>query len=128
MFALLTTLIIITAILLVLVILIQNPKSGGLSSQFGGAQTQQFMGAKQANNFLEKVTWSLTSIMVFLVLSTSFLLKKRHTHHRQIISPNLAKAKKNTNQKKIDKTTKVDETQTTSTATTTNDKNITSNK
>ncbi len=95
MLILFITLTIFTALLLVLIIVIQNPKGGGLSSQFGGTQTHQFMGAKQANNILEKITWGLATTIFLLVVSTTLFLKHRNNKNNQIISPNIAQAKKN---------------------------------
>lgn len=72
---LITVLIIIACILLVLVVLMQNPKGGGLSTDFGAAQN--IGGVKQTNDFIEKATWSLAgviavlSIIMTLMYSTS---------------------------------------------------------
>jgi preprotein translocase subunit SecG len=59
MLALIVTLITITAILLVLVVLAQNSKGGGLSSQFGGSGSSQLMGVKRTTDLLEKITINL---------------------------------------------------------------------
>jgi len=61
-------LIIITCILLVLIIMVQNPKGGGLSSAFGGGN--QIMGARKTSDFLEKTTWVLAIVLVILTLSS----------------------------------------------------------
>ena len=50
-------LIVLCGVLLVLIILIQNPKGGGLSSTFGGG-ANQMMGVKRTTDFLEKTTWT----------------------------------------------------------------------
>ena len=69
MSALLSVLIILASILLVLVVYIQNPKGGGLSSDFGSAS--QLGGVKKTNDFIEKTTWVLAgSIMVISILLT----------------------------------------------------------
>lgn len=54
---LLTVVIIIACIALILFVLVQNPKGGGLNSEFGSAV--QLGGAKRATDILEKGTWSL---------------------------------------------------------------------
>ena len=56
MSAFLSIIIIIAAILLTLVIFIQNPKGGGLSSDFGSPA--QLGGVKKTNEFIDKLTWS----------------------------------------------------------------------
>jgi len=48
-------LIIITAIILGTIVLVQNPKGGGLSGSFGGLGNQ-LMGVKQTTDVLEKGT------------------------------------------------------------------------
>lgn len=55
---------IIVCILLVLVILVQNSKGGGIQSQFGAAT--QIMGVKRGTEFIEKATWGLAIALIFL--------------------------------------------------------------
>ena len=62
----LTVLILITCLLLVLVVLIQNPKGGGLSAEFSG--NNQFMGVRKTADFLEKATWVLAVALLSLSL------------------------------------------------------------
>jgi preprotein translocase subunit SecG len=54
---LLLILIIIISAVLILFVLVQNPKGGGLNSEFGSAV--QLGGAKRATDILEKGTWGL---------------------------------------------------------------------
>lgn len=61
---LITILIILACILLVLVVLMQNPKGGGLSTDFGSAQ--QLGGVQKTADFVEKATWSLAGIIAVL--------------------------------------------------------------
>lgn len=61
MTTLLSIIIIIASIFLVFIVFIQNPKGGGLSSDFGAAQ--QLGGVQKTNDFVEKATWSLASII-----------------------------------------------------------------
>ena len=60
------TLMIVASVLLVLVILMQNPKGGGFSTDFGSAS--QLGGVRRASDFLEKATWSLATFIVVLAL------------------------------------------------------------
>ena len=64
MFILLTILIVFAAILMVLLVLVQNSKGGGLASGFAGGN--QVMGAPKTADFLEKATWTLFAIIVLL--------------------------------------------------------------
>jgi preprotein translocase subunit SecG len=52
----------LAAILLILVVFIQNPKGGGLSSDFGSAT--QLGGVKQTTEFIDKLTWGLAATIV----------------------------------------------------------------
>jgi preprotein translocase subunit SecG len=54
------------------VVLIQNPKGGGLAGVFGGVGNQ-FMGVKQTTDVLEKGTWIFATILAVLcIVSTLF--------------------------------------------------------
>jgi preprotein translocase subunit SecG len=55
---------IIVCVLLILVILIQNSKGGGIQSQFGAAT--QIMGVKRGTEFIEKATWGLAITLIIL--------------------------------------------------------------
>jgi len=69
------TLIILASIVLGLIILIQNPKGGGLSSSFGGLGNQ-LMGVKQTTDVLEKGTWVFAGIVAVLCLTSSLFIPK----------------------------------------------------
>lgn len=73
MYTFIIGLIIFFAILLVLVILAQNAKGGGLSSQFGGSSASNMIGVKKTGDLLEKLTWSFVIAIMVLSLSTSFM-------------------------------------------------------
>lgn len=57
---------IIVSILMILVVLVQNPKGGGISSSFGAPG--QLGGVKRANDFIEKATWSLAGGLAIIAL------------------------------------------------------------
>ncbi|MGM5630347.1 preprotein translocase subunit SecG [Apibacter raozihei] len=65
----------IACILLVLVVLSQNPKGGGLSSTFGGGGTQMF-GVQKTNDFMDKATWTLGAVIVILSIFASVMIAK----------------------------------------------------
>jgi preprotein translocase subunit SecG len=60
-------LIVLACIFLAFVILVQNPKGGGLAGNVAGF-SNQFMGVKQTTDVLEKSTWVLISAVVILSL------------------------------------------------------------
>ena len=68
MFNIILALIIVLSFLLVLIIMVQNPKGGGLASSFGGSGTQQLGGVKQTTDFLDKSTWYLAITLIVLIL------------------------------------------------------------
>ncbi|MNY51278.1 preprotein translocase subunit SecG [compost metagenome] len=68
-------LIIIASILLVIIIMAQNPKGGGLSGTFGGASAANF-GVQRTNDFMEKATWSLGGTIVVLIFLSIILTGK----------------------------------------------------
>ncbi len=65
---LLTILTGIVCLLLMLVVLIQNPKGGGIDSTFGGSQANQIMGASKSTDFIEKLTWGLAITLFVLCI------------------------------------------------------------
>ena len=73
MYTLVIGLIIFFALLLVLVILAQNAKGGGLTSQFGGSSASNIIGVKKTGDLLEKLTWSFVIAIMVLSLCTSFI-------------------------------------------------------
>jgi preprotein translocase subunit SecG len=76
-------LIILSSIILGVIVLIQNPKGGGLSSSLGGF-SNQLMGVKQTTDVLEKGTWLFAGIIGILCLtSTLFIPKAGGTNSRE---------------------------------------------
>ena len=59
----------IVCFLLILAIMVQNPKGGGLSSSFGGSQ--QIGGVQKTTDFLDKSTWTIATILIALILLSS---------------------------------------------------------
>ncbi len=75
MITFLTVIILLTCAVLAFVVLIQNPKGGGLSGSFGTMGTQ-IMGVKQSGDIMEKVTWSAMGIIASLcIISVMFFAK-----------------------------------------------------
>lgn len=72
MYILVSVLILITCILLVLVVLVQNSKGGGLASNF--ASSNQIMGVRRTADFLEKSTWTLAIVLLVLSMVSVFII------------------------------------------------------
>lgn len=60
---------IIVCVLLILIVTIQNPKGGGIASNFSAGN--QFMGVKRTNDFVEKATWTLAAALLVLSLASN---------------------------------------------------------
>ena len=72
-FSIFIGLIILVCFLLVLVVMVQNPKGGGLSSSFGGG-TQQVGGVQKTSDFLDRSTWILATLLLALILISNVTL------------------------------------------------------
>ena len=64
MYTFITILIVIAAVLLTLLVLVQNSKGGGLANGFAGGN--QVMGAPKTADFLEKASWTLVGVILAL--------------------------------------------------------------
>ncbi len=73
MYQLLLIIAIIVCVFLVLMVLIQNPKGGGLSSNF--SSSSQLMGVQKTGDFLEKGTWILAITLMVLSLAINVAVK-----------------------------------------------------
>ncbi len=71
----LTILIGLNCVLLMLVVLIQNPKGGGVDATFGGQAANQMFGAARSTDFIEKLTWGLAITLFVLCIITALIVK-----------------------------------------------------
>jgi len=68
-------LVILSSVILGFIVLVQNPKGGGLSGTFGGVGNQ-LMGVKQTTDVLEKGTWVFAAIVgILCIISPVFIPK-----------------------------------------------------
>lgn len=82
-FSIFLVLITIVSFLLVVVIMVQNPKGGGLSSTLGGSQMMG--GVQKTTDFLDKSTWTLASILIVLILASSLSFSSNFSGDNQLI-------------------------------------------
>jgi len=87
-FSIFLVLILSVSFLLILVIMVQNPKGGGLSSSFGG-DSQQLGGVKKTSDFLDKSTWVLAGILLILILLSNLAINTNTENlDSKLLNPN----------------------------------------
>jgi len=74
MFTLIIWLTIIACVLLIIIVLIQNPKGGGLATNFSAAN--QILGVNRTTEGVEKITWILAISLLVLSLGGPFFISK----------------------------------------------------
>ncbi|MBK7498603.1 MAG: preprotein translocase subunit SecG [Ignavibacteriales bacterium] len=87
MYTLLVLLATIIAILLVVMVLLQASKGGGLAGTFGGAGMGTMFGSRRTADFLSKGTWWLAGALAVLalVINLFFLPGQTTTEQRSVI-------------------------------------------
>ncbi|MDP4262023.1 MAG: preprotein translocase subunit SecG [Bacteroidota bacterium] len=71
-------LIVLASFILGFIVLVQNPKGGGLAGSFAGL-SNQFMGVKQTTDVLEKGTWIFAAVIGVLCLASTFFISHTST-------------------------------------------------
>lgn len=56
----------VAAVLLILIVMVQNSKGGGLSSTFGASNLTNVIGTRRATQDIEKFTWYLIGAVMVL--------------------------------------------------------------
>lgn len=85
---LVNVLIILASVLLILIVLVQNSKGGGLASNFSASN--QVMGVRKTTDFLEKATWGLAvALVVFCLISTMSIDKGTGVKNKSAIEEEL---------------------------------------
>jgi len=69
-----TILIAIVCVLLMIIVLIQNPKGGGVDPTLGGQSANQLFGAAKSTDFIEKLTWYFAAILFGLCIITTLMV------------------------------------------------------
>ena len=70
MYTLLVILIVLVSILMIGIVLVQESKGGGLSSNL--SSTNQIMGVRKTTDVIEKLTWGLAAAMVVISLLCAY--------------------------------------------------------
>lgn len=66
-------LIILACVILSFIVLVQNPKGGGLAGNVAGF-SNQFMGVKQTTDVLEKGTWIFAALIGLLCITSTLFI------------------------------------------------------
>src|SRR6187399_2548725 len=69
----LTVLHVIVCFMVMLVVLIQPGKSGGLGAALGGAGAQQIFGGRGAGNFLTRTTWIAAAVFFVTSITLAYM-------------------------------------------------------
>lgn len=70
-YTLFVILIVIVSLLMIGIVLIQEPKGGGLSSNFSSSNA--IMGVRKTTDFIEKATWGLAAAMVLFSVVCAYV-------------------------------------------------------
>lgn len=73
MFIFLSILIVLACLMLIIAVLIQKSKGGGLASNYSSGN--QLMGYRKTTDFIEKATWSLAIFICVVSILSAFTVK-----------------------------------------------------
>ena len=77
-------LIVLACVALGFIILVQNPKGGGLSGTVAGINNQ-FMGVQQTNDVLEKGTWIFTGLIALLCIFSTYFMTAGTSNNTKVL-------------------------------------------
>ena len=84
MYVFISILILICSVILVLIVLVQNSKGGGLASGF--SSSNQVLGVRKTTDFLEKATWSLAGTLIVLCIAlTAFIPRGQVVSNSEVL-------------------------------------------
>ena len=90
MYYLVTVLIYLVCIILILIVLVQNSKGGGLASNFSASN--QMMGVRKTADFLEKATWALGGALMLFSIVASLSINRGGQEQQSIIQERIDEA------------------------------------
>jgi len=76
-------LIVLACAILGLIILVQNPKGGGLAGTVGGF-SNQLMGVKQTTDVLEKGTWAMAIVVGLLCIFSAVFVPRSSSSNTRL--------------------------------------------
>jgi len=75
--------IVLVSLCIILIVLVQNSKGGGLAAGF--SSSNQIMGVRKTNDFLDKATWSLAAVLIILSVGISAFIPKAKSANESAI-------------------------------------------
>jgi preprotein translocase subunit SecG len=75
---------IIAAALMIVIVLIQNPKGGGLAANF--SSSNQIFGVQRTSEGVEKLTWIFAALILFVSLAASSYNGQKSTKGGEVTS------------------------------------------
>ena len=94
MYVAISVFILIVSALMMLVVLVQNSKGGGLVSNL--SSSNQILGVRKTTDFLEKATWTLAVLLVVFCLVSSLSVPKNGVNTGEGIDTEMRKQIENT--------------------------------
>ena len=85
------SIIVLACIFLMLIVLAQDPKSGGFAAGIAGGS--QVMGVKKTTDLLENLTWAFAAVLIVCSIGTTFLIDRGEGGDTGINSVNIDKAR-----------------------------------
>jgi preprotein translocase subunit SecG len=84
-----TILILLASIFLVLIVLVQNSKGGGLAAGF--SSSNQVLGVRKTTDFLEKATWGAAGVVVILcIVITHYIPREKAVDSDSEVLPHVS--------------------------------------
>jgi preprotein translocase subunit SecG len=80
MFTVISIIVFIICIILILAVLVQNSKGGGLAANFTGSQV---MGVRRTADFLERATWWLAGSLLALSILANIVLPRQTAEQKE---------------------------------------------
>lgn len=96
MYLFISILILFAALALVFVVIVQNSKGGGLASGF--SSSNNIMGVRKTTDVLEKSTWWLASILMFLCVASTIFISSPNAQDKNIDKNIVKSEQKNASQ------------------------------
>jgi preprotein translocase subunit SecG len=80
--------ILLASVFLVLIVLVQNSKGGGLAASF--SSSNQVLGVRKTTDFLEKATWIAAGVVIILCIGiTAYIPRENTINQNSEVLPNI---------------------------------------